>query len=218
MSDREPGQDRPSLELPSLGGWRHRRREQRAARAARPSGSGSGSVPPAATEPEPPPNVTPDRREQPTIVLPEAAAPTDAETAPGSRRLPIRARRSGGPVVVVLVGAVVGLAVVGLTWASLRTCEQVRGTSSCGTAGYPLLVLVLALAVVVGGVLLRLARVSDPVSTSILGVGLASVVALLFLVDSLDEPAMVVVIPVIAALTFAASHWVTTTFVEPGER
>jgi hypothetical protein len=44
------------------------------------------------------------------------------------------------------------------------------------------------------------------------------VIALLFLVDSLDEPAMAVVIPVIAALTFAASHWVTMTFVEPGGR
>jgi hypothetical protein len=81
-----------------------------------------------------------------------------------------------------------------------------------------MLAVVLAGAVVVGSLLLRLALVPDPVSTSFLGVGLATVVALLLLVDRLDQPAMIAVIPVLVAASYAAAHWVTTTFVEPGER
>lgn len=119
---------------------------------------------------------------------------------------------------MVVTGVVVGLVVVGLTWASLRTCEAVQGTSSCGSAGYPMLGLVVALAVLAGSALLRLAQVPDPVSTSLLGVGVAAVIALVFLVDHLDQPAMVVVIPLICAATFAGSHWLTTAVIEPGER
>jgi ABC-type transport system involved in cytochrome c biogenesis permease subunit len=107
---------------------------------------------------------------------------------------------------------------VGLTWGSLRTCERVQGTSSCGTAGYPMLLVVLVTAVVLGALLLRLLRVPDPVSTSFLGVGLATVLALLFLVDRLEQRAMVLVIPVLVGASYAAAHWVTTTFIEPGHR
>jgi len=116
---------------------------------------------------------------------------------------------------VVVTGLVVGLVVVGLTWASLRTCEAVQGTTSCGTAGYPMLGLVLVLAVLAGSTLLRLAQVPDPVSTSLLAVGSAAVLALVFLIDHLDQPAMVVVIPLVCAATFAGAHWLTTAVIEP---
>lgn len=210
MSDREPQEEQPSLELPSIGGWRRKRRSKRAAEPS--AGEQATVLPPEPVADTPPPA---NGGEQATIVLPEPVAHTPPE---GPRRIPLKARPSGGPMVVAASGLVVGLAVVGLTWASLRTCEQVQGTSSCGTAGYPMLTFVLALAVVVGSVLLRLARVPDPVSTSVLGVGLAAVLALLFLIDHLDQPTMIVVIPVISAVTFAAAHWVTTTFIEPGGR
>ncbi|MFC6341874.1 hypothetical protein ACFP8W_07800, partial [Nocardioides hankookensis] len=121
-------------------------------------------------------------------------------------------------VAVVVTGLLVGLVVVGLTWASLRTCESVQGTSTCGTAGYPMLALVLVVAIVVGSLLLRLAQVPDPVSTSILGIGVASVLALVFLIDHLDQVAMVGVIPALCALTFAGAHWLTTAVIEPSDR
>ena len=105
---------------------------------------------------------------------------------------------------------------VGLTWASLQTCQEMQGTSTCGRAGYPMLALVLAVAVLVGGVLLRLAQMPDPVTTSLLGVGLAAIVALLVLIDHLDQPAMVVVVPLLCSLTFAGAHWLTTSLLEPG--
>ena len=89
--------------------------------------------------------------------------------APGARRAP----PPGGWLAAVVTGLVVGLGVVGLTWASLRTCEAVQGTSSVRHGGLPD-----ARAgpgrspVLVGGALLRLAQVPDPVSTSFLAVGL----------------------------------------------
>ena len=111
-------------------------------------------------------------------------------------------------------GLMVGLGIVGLTWASLRGCAAVQGTSSCGDAGYPLLGLMLAVMVVVGWLLLRLLHVADPATTSFLAVGLAMVVALLVLVDHLMDRSMVVVVPLLCAATYAAAHWVTSTFVE----
>jgi hypothetical protein len=115
----------------------------------------------------------------------------------------------------VLSGLVVGLGIVGLTWASLRSCEKVQGTSSCGDVGYPMLALILVVMVVVGWLLLKVLRVRDPASTSFLGTGLAVVVALLVLVDHLLDRSMVVVVPLICAATFGLAHWVTRTFIEP---
>ena len=42
-------------------------------------------------------------------------------------------------------------------------------------------------------------------------------VALLFLVDVLFEWWMIIAIPVVAMLTFALSHWVTTSVIEPAK-
>ncbi len=208
MSDPDPEQGQPSLELPSLGGWRRRRRGQRPTEQP----VEQDVEPPVEPPPPPPPapEPVPSSGEQATVVLPETAEPEEP-------RAPWIRRPSGLPA-VALVGAAVGLVLVGLTWASLRICEQVQDTPSCGTAGYLMLAVVLAAAVVVGSLLLRLALVPDPVSTSFLGVGLATVLALLLLVDWLDQPAMIAVIPLLVAASYAAASWVTTTFVEPGER
>jgi formate-dependent nitrite reductase membrane component NrfD len=155
--------------------------------------------------------------EEPPPPAPEPAQP-DQPDQPARRRAPTELPLPTGWVAVVLTGVVVGLVVVGLTWASLRTCEAVQGTATCGTAGYPMLALVVVVAILVGSAMLRLTHVPDPVSTSILGVGVASVLALVFLIDHLDQPAMVVVIPLICAATFAGSHWLTTAVIEPGDR
>ena len=160
--------------------------------------------------------------EQATISA-ESAARTVADSPPPApedapRRPRPAVRLPGGWPALVVTGLLVGLVVVGLTWASLRSCEAVQGTSSCGSAGYPMLGLVLALAVVTGSSLLRLAQVPDPVSTSLLGVGVAAVIALVFLIDHLDQPAMIVVIPLVCAAAFAGSHWLTTAVIEPAER
>ncbi len=117
------------------------------------------------------------------------------------------------------VGLLVGLAGVGLTWATLRGCEALRGTSSCGKG--PGLLLLLAIAVVMvllGTVLLRLLRVPEPGGTSFLGASIVGVVALVALLEVVFSPWMVVVIPLVAAIAFGLAQWVTTRFAEDTEQ
>ncbi len=117
----------------------------------------------------------------------------------------------------VITGVLVGIITVGLTWASQRMCEVVRGTSSCGGPGFFLLVAIMVAMVLLGAALLRAWGVSDPGSTSFLAVGLLAVVALLFLVDVLFSWWMIIVIPAVAVATFALSHWVTTSYGDAAE-
>ena len=95
--------------------------------------------------------------------------------------------------------------------------HEVKGTSSCGGPGFFLLVAILVAAVLIGAALLRAAAVPQPGSTSFLAVGLLSVVALLFLVGQLFQWWMIIVIPIVSVATFLLSHWVTTTYIEPGD-
>ena len=67
----------------------------------------------------------------------------------------------------------------------------------------------------IGAALLRFAQVPEPGSTSFLAVGLLSVAALLFLVGSIFQWWMVIVIPLVSMATFLLSHWVTSTYVDP---
>jgi hypothetical protein len=123
----------------------------------------------------------------------------------------------GGRAAAVLTGLLVGALIVAATAGSLRVCTAVKGTSSCGGPGFFLLLAILIVAVLVGAALLRAARVPEPGSTSFLAVGLLSVVTLLFLVGSIFEWWMVIVIPLVSVATFLLSHWVTVTFIDPGE-
>lgn len=191
----DPEKDKPSLELPKLS---LRRRKPR-----------------PAPEPVPEPAPEPVVEETRPIVVEEPEPVPEPEPEPEPRRKAKRERRPGGLASALLSGLVVGLGIVGLTWASLRSCEAVQGTSSCGDVGYPMLALILVVMVVVGWLLLKVLRVREPASTSFLGTGLAVVVALLVLVDHLMDRSMVVVVPVICAATFGLAHWVTRTFVEP---
>ena len=55
----------------------------------------------------------------------------------------------------------------------------------------------------------------EPGSTSFLAVGLLSAVVLLFLVGSIFEWWMIIVIPLVSVATFLLSHWVATTYIDP---
>jgi hypothetical protein len=122
-----------------------------------------------------------------------------------------------GRPAAVLTGLLVGALIVAATAGALRLCTQIKGTSSCGGSGFFLLVAILILAVLVGAAMLKAAAVPQPVSTSFLAVGLLSVVTLLFLVDSIFESWMIIVIPVVSVATFLLSHWITTTYIEPDD-
>ena len=197
--DRREG---PSLELPSWRPGRRQRRERREPR--RPSRREQQR----ATVPAPPPRPDP---------APDLAPEPQPEPQPVARRTARRRPRLGGMPAAALTGLLVGLVTVGLTWGSQRGCEAVRGTSSCGDGpGFLLLLAIMVAMVFLGAGLLRLLGVPDPGSTSFLGVGLLAVITLLFLVGVIFAWWMAIVLPACAALTYALSHWVTTTYAEPG--
>jgi hypothetical protein len=136
----------------------------------------------------------------------EKPAPADALVA----RLP-----AINPLVAaILTGTFAGLLTVGLAFGASRGCESVRGTDSCGGVGLLALVAILALEVVIGANLLKAWQISDPFSTSFLGVGLVATLAMLIFLDDLNSPWMLLVIPLMTAAAFALSWWVTVRFID----
>lgn len=229
--DAGPSLEPPSLAPPSL--FRRRTKKKR-----EPASEPVRAVEPAPVrEPEPTPE--PTVRLEP--VRPAPRATPAASPAPAPRPEPVAEPVTGptnspapvldtprepqaprepwlvGPPAAALTGLLVGALIVALTGAGLRACSAVQGTSSCGGSGFFLLVAILVVAVLVGAALLRAARAPQPGSTSFLAVGLLSIVALLFLVGSLFEWWMVIVIPAVAVVTYLLSHWVTTTYIEPDD-
>jgi hypothetical protein len=118
-------------------------------------------------------------------------------------------------VAAVVTGLVIGLAGTALTYVSLRGCEMLKGTESCGAPGLGLLVVIIVLMMLGGALVLKLLGVSDPRGTSFLAVGLMCVVVLVTLMEDLFSVWMFVAVPLICAVSYAVAHWVTTQFVEP---
>lgn len=178
---------------------------------------------PAPPQEEPPPPLFVDEVEPPAATPapePKAKEPKPAKEpkAPKPPKEPRPPRKPlPGRVAAALTGVVIGLALVGATAGALRGCEAVQNTPTCGSAGFPLLVVIVVLMIVLGSFLLRMFKVPDPGSTSFLAVGLVSVVALLFFIEVIDEWWMIIAIPAVSVLAYLLSHWVTTTFIEPAE-
>ena len=154
---------------------------------------------------------------------PPPEEPEEPEPEPERPAKPARARKERktltlpplpAPIASVVTGVVIGLVIVALTFLSSRGCELVRDTSNCGAVGLPLLIAVVVLGVLLGAVLLKAWQVGDPMSSSFLAVGLVAVVAMLFLLPSIDEWWMVIVIPALSALTYLLAWWGTRTFID----
>jgi hypothetical protein len=118
----------------------------------------------------------------------------------------------------IISGALSGLAAVGLAFGAARGCESVRDTESCGGGiGLLAIVAILAIEVLIGANLLKAWQISDPFSTSFLGIGLVATLAMLIFLDDLDSPWMLLVIPLMTAVAFALSWWVTVRFIDEHE-
>jgi hypothetical protein len=226
--------DTPSLEPPSLFGRKKKKAAQPPVEAAVdvPAADAPAAVaepaaepvaPPSAATPEAAPAPEPVADETPTTIFDEPAGPAEpAEPAtspltppPAPEPKEPREPWATGRLAAVLAGLLVGALIVGATAGGLRVCTEVKGTSSCGASGLPMLIAILVVAILVGAALLRAARVPEAGSTSFLAVGLTSVVALLFLVGQLFAWWMIIVIPIVSVATFLLSHWVTTTYIDP---
>jgi hypothetical protein len=115
----------------------------------------------------------------------------------------------------IISGLLAGLAAVLLAIGASKGCEAVRDNSSCGGgAGLLAIVAILAIEVAVGANLLKAWQISDPFSTSFLGVGVVATIAMLVFLDDLNSPWMLLVIPLMTAVAFALSWWVTVKFID----
>ncbi len=190
------------------------------------------SAPESVPEPSPEPDtttlpVTDDHAHAAafTATTPESGEPllTDESVSAEPRRRKMRTQRPSivlpavdARVAVAVTGVVVGLAGVLLAFAAGRGCEAVRGVGSCGGGvGVVALLAVLALAVALGSGLLNAWRIPNSTSTSILAVGLVAVAAMLFFLGALESAWMLLVVPVLGALAFLGSWWVSEVLVDP---
>jgi len=206
-------QDKPSLEAPSLGFRRRRKRD-----SGDPGGGEQSTVPEVPTVDDAPPG--PGGGEQSPVLEPptvddappaeeQAAEPQPAPTTRTPRR-PLN-----GPVAAALAGVAAGIFLVAGTFGGLQGCASLRGTTSCGGGpGFLLLALIFVVAVVIGAAVLRAAKVASAGSISFLAVSLAAVLSVLFLLDVLDSLAGAVVAGVLTVAAYLLSHWVTTRFID----
>ncbi len=140
-------------------------------------------------EPDPVPTKPRRARREPRSTRParikQPKQPKPAKPAKPTRISEPSIPTMAGWVAAALTGVAIGLLMVGMTAGSLQACEAVRGTSTCGGYGVPILLVIMAVLIAIGGFLLRLFHVPDPGSTSFLAVGMVAVIALLFLLDFL---------------------------------
>ena len=234
----DDGDDRSSdtskLELPSLRlpGFGRRRARSRSTSDDGDPAEPAQPVPAAATQPVPaaatrPVAGTPEEWLDDTLAALGPVSQDEPEHHPVPQERPPRAARRRrtelptlpGGVAALVTGALVGLAGALLTYLSLRGCETVRGTETCGGPGIFLLVAILALMVLLGGVLLAVLHVSEPRGTSLLAVGVLAVVVLLVPQDALFSAWTFLAVPVVGAAAYALARWVTHLHVEtPPER
>jgi hypothetical protein len=163
---------------------------------------------------------------RPPEVAKQAAPARDTEpiaepikpTRPTRPRRELRLPRLTGPAAAALTGLVVGAFLVLATYGSLRGCTAIRGTSTCGgTAGFPLLLGIGIVAVLIGAGLLRAFRAASPGSDSFLAVALVAVVTTLFLGGHDDAWWMFLVVPILTIGAFALAHWVSVRFIDRAE-
>ena len=111
-------------------------------------------------------------------------------------------------LILAVVGLLCGFATVALVWLSERSCERFRDTANCGALGFPLLVGIVVVAMVLGG--LALSRLAMPHSRLVAFLGVAFMVALVvaFLTGHLEGPWILAAVPALTAVTFLLANLV----------
>jgi len=111
-------------------------------------------------------------------------------------------------LILAVVGLLCGFATIALVWLGERGCERFRDTSNCGALGFPLLVLIVVVTIVLAG--LALSRLAMPHARLIafLGVAFMLIVVLAFLSGNLSSPWTLAVVPVLTAITFLLANLV----------
>ncbi|HEY0888944.1 MAG TPA: hypothetical protein VGE38_04965 [Nocardioides sp.] len=195
-----PSLQAPSLRAPSLRLGRKRRPTDGTAAAA------PVDVPADVPASSPAPKV--ERAPKP----PRTPKAQKAPRPPKPRRQPRQPLNAH--LAAALAGLLVAVALVGGTAGSLRACEAVGGSDTCGGPGFLLLVGILAVAVSLGALVLRWLGVPSGGTVSFLAVALVAVVTTTFLLDSLDSVVTTAVVAVLTVLAFVLARWVTARYID----
>ena len=161
----------------------------------------------------------------PPVVAPEPSAkkqippkPAKEPRAPKQPKDPSQRRINlgtpSGLSAAVMIGAIVGAFMALAVWFSGTVSQWTRGTSSLGDKGAIILIAVFALAIIVGGYLLRLAGARSPFTISFLGSALVAVLSMLFLTDLFVHAWGVIIVVILAAAAYALAYWVTTNYID----
>lgn len=146
----------------------------------------------------------------PPVAVRDREEPADAAEPEPERGPRLTLPQMPGALAAALTGLVVGAVSVALVLGAGLGCRAVGGTSSCGGGPGTLILLgILALAVVVGTILLRACGVAEGLSVSALAVGLVGVAVMLFLLEVVFSAWMILVIPLLTIGAFALAWWVT---------
>jgi len=143
---------------------------------------------------------------------PRASKAPKQPKEPSPRRINIGT--PSGLSAAVMIGAIVGAFMALAVWFSGTVSQWTRGTSSLGDKGAIILIAVFALAIIVGGYLLRLAGARSPFTISFLGSALVAVLSMLFLTDLFVHAWGVIIVVILAAAAYALAYWVTTNYID----
>jgi hypothetical protein len=111
-------------------------------------------------------------------------------------------------LILAVVGLLCGFATIALVWLSERGCERFRDTTNCGAFGLPLLVVVVVVAMVLGGLALSRLAMPHPRLIPFLGVAFMVALVIAFLTGHLDSPWILAVVPALTAITFLLANLV----------
>jgi len=111
-------------------------------------------------------------------------------------------------LILAVVGLLCGFLTVALVWLSERGCERFRDTTNCGPLGFPLLIAIVVVTMVLAG--LALSRLAIPHSSLVafLGVAFMLLVVVAFLTGRLDSPWILAVVPALTVITFLLANLV----------
>jgi len=143
-----------------------------------------------------------------------AKEPTAPKQPKGPSQRRINLGTPSGLSAAVMIGAIVGAFMALAVWFSGAVSQWTRGTSSLGDKGAIILIAVFALAIIVGGYLLRLAGARSPFTISFLGSALVAVLSMLFLTDVFAHAWGVIIVVILAAAAYALAYWVTTNYID----
>ncbi|MEU6135681.1 hypothetical protein [Nocardioides sp. NPDC047086] len=154
------------------------------------------------------------KAQKPAKPAKEPKAPKEPRQPKDPSRRRINLSTPSGLSAAVMIGAIVGAFMALAVWFSGTVSQWTRGTSSLGDKGAIILIAVFALAIIVGGYLLRLAAARSPFTISFLGSALVAVLSMLFLTDLFVHAWGVIIVVILSAAAYALAYWVTTNYID----